>query len=226
MKLSRNQDYDRIKFTEENFKIEEPEKEVIVDQSIRNKQAKNLLPKKLNNSNAISNRTESQILAAGMGTIKDIGGPKKYMGSQTNNSIWDNEIIEKLSKVPDNKEKTKTEVEDIKKMKKERKDQRINEIVEGLKNTDTRKDANIVKMNDFEKPSLFKRPKNAISIFDTLEGKNDFDRVPEKTDGEKMVERIKESKKKDKIWKDKQGIVSTSNIFNSMFDNMENQNDK
>lgn len=220
--LQRNSDYNRIKFLEQT---KETPIEKKAEKEVKKLDTSNLLPKKMDNAKAIDTRGD-KFLSAGMGTIKDTGGPRKYMGSMTCNSIWDSEVLKKLSEIPDNKEKTHKEVEDIRKMKKQMATDRLNEIASGLKETDVRKESNVAKISDFEKPSLYKRPANSISIFDTLEGKKDFERVPEKTAGEEMVERVKASKIKDESWKPKNNI-STSQIVNDMFDKiLEEKNDK
>ena len=166
------------------------------------------------NSRAIEGRG-GQILTAGGGSIRDTGGPRKHMGSITNNSIWDSGVLQDLAQKRSNDETTAEIKSNVQHLRNSMKEDRIDQMVEDLQNTDLRKDSTVKNTGEYiERGSNYKAPQNHISIFDD---KLDFSRVPEKTAGEKSAEESR--KEKDKEY-DKRRIVSTKSMENSLFENL------
>jgi len=172
---------------------------------------------KADNSSAIDNRAGS-ILSAGGGSISDFGGPSKYIGSQTSNSIWDSNIIESLAGQKDNGEKIKEENLQLKSDRNAIKEERLEDMTQALQETDMRKADGISSSVEFS-GSKYNMPQNNISIFDS----DDFERIPEKTAGEQLEKTVT----KDDTWKDIKRATKTSDQFNRMFDDIiENENNK
>jgi len=218
--IQRNQDQNNIKFFEDAIlgKREEklPEKKSSVDNIPEWKNIKNQKPKKSNNSKAIENYSNKSILSAGQASITDFGGPEKQIKTQTSNSIWDSTILDKLSKSQDNREKTASEKNKIEKYYQSMKQERLDEMVNALKNTETRKNANVNRAAEYTFDSTYKAPSSGISIFDS---NKDFDRVPEMTHGEKVAKEARVKREKDTSWKQ----VSRNNTIQSMEDSFINK---
>jgi hypothetical protein len=161
-----------------------------------------------------SKNPEKSILSAGNGSITDTGGPKRFMGSESHNSIWDNDKLKDLKASEDNKEKTLKTTQRIKDIRNEMKQERMNELVEGLQSSDQRKASSVAKIeSDDANDRNYKNPTRGISIFDSAE----FERVPEKTDGEKSAQNARAARTKDESWKTIKGTVSTKSIVDSLF---------
>ena len=205
--LDKHSDPSYLKYSEkakkEDHRKEEP------------KRASDIKPAtKSNNSKAIEGRG-GQILTAGGGSITDTGGPRKHMGSITNNSIWDSGVLQNLAQTRSNDETTKEIKSGVQHLKNSMEEGRINEIVENLQNTDLRKDATIQSAGEFtERGANYKAPKNNLSIFDN---NLNFERVPEQTEGERAAEESR--KEKDRIY-DKRRVMSTKSMENSLFENL------
>ena len=183
--------------------------------------------KKLDNNESVASRFSKSILSAGQGNITNIGGPKKQLGSETNNSIWDSGILERLAETPGNKEKTAEDKEEIETLRNSMKSGRIDEMVESLKETDQRKDATVTGMSEYHDRDArsYQLPSRNISIFDTKE-EMDFRRVPEKTAGEQSVEEAAIPKEKDESWKDIKGAPRLKNTLDTLFDNLTKRDDQ
>lgn len=215
--IQKMSDQGRIKFTEKNEtknietpKQDSPERDSFEDTANSQKS------RKIENEKVINSiRSANSILSAGGGTIKNDGGPRKYIGSETQNSIWDSSIVEKLSSVKTNKEKTLEEKEHIQKVRKGMRQEALDELSEALKNIDTRKDASIKEIEGSFSTN-YKMPKNNLSIFDT----KIFDDMPEKTAGEEMSEKVRKPKDKDDSWKENRGTVKPSDFINKVFKNL------
>ena len=177
--------------------------------------------KKLDNNEAVNSRFSNAILSAGQGSITNIGGPKKQLGSETNNSIWDSGVLERIAGTPSNKEKTAEDKEEIETLRNSMKSGRIDEMVESLKETDQRKDATVTGMSEYHDRDArsYQLPSRNISIFDTKE-EMDFRRVPEKTAGEQSIEEAAIPKEKDESWKDIKGAPRLKNTLDTLFDNL------
>jgi hypothetical protein len=169
----------------------------------------------MDNSKAINVRNSSAILSAGGGNIKDTGGPSKYIGAETNNSIWDNSIIDKLIATPDNGEKLKQNKENMDKVRKGMKQSSLDGYAESLSQTDTRKDSTVTNVGEFL-GSSYRSPVGNMSMFD----KEAFERLPEKSAGEQLSEDIEKSRVKEDTHKRDYGTRKTSDLLNSLFENI------
>jgi hypothetical protein len=211
--IQKNKDSGKIKFLEDVQPIKEAVKKEESKAGLTPQPAQ-----KMDNSKAIETRGD-KFLSAGMGIVTNFGGPKKQLKSVTANSIWDTQIIDRMIETPDNGERIKKDAETAAKIKKDMADERIKSMVDSLKTTDLRKDATIAKAGEYAGSSNYKRPYTSMSILDIQEGKNDFNRIPEKTEGEKITERVKEAKNKAKEPL-RSNTISTSKILNNMIDNI------
>ena len=170
--------------------------------------------KKLDNSKVIESRNaSSSILNAGSGSIRDEGGPRKYIGSETQNSIWDANVVEKLSGIKSNKEKTAEEKDKIENIRRGPRKEALDNMTEILSATDTRKEATVTNLSDFS-GETYKTSKNNLSIFDT----EVFEKMPEKTAGEKVAEQARASKEIDNSWRNTKGTMKTKDLFDKLFD--------
>jgi len=169
-------------------------------------------------------RNDHSILSAGIGHIKDTGGPKQQLGTQTNNSIWDSEILERLAGTPSNKEKTLETKENINRLRNSLKQGRIDEMVKSLQSTDTRKDAGVRNIGEYtERGAKYQMPTRHMSIFDS---DTDFGRVPQKTAGEGVTEEVNKPKEKDDSWKDVKGTKKVNNALDNFFDHLTKNDNK
>ena len=99
------------------------------------------------------------------------------------------------------------------------KEERLNDLVDGIRSADTRKGNVVSSMQDSngsDAGSNYISPSQGISMFD--DGK-DFERIPEKTEGEKISEAKKEVKE-DNSWRETKGTFSTSKLLDNMLDNL------
>ena len=93
---------------------------------------------------------------------------------------------------------------------------RLNETVEAIENkADTRKVSGVTNIGDMKEVS-YKSPTNSISIFDT----GDFQRIPEKTDGEKVSERARQEKAKDDSWINISKAKTSKDLVNILFEKL------
>jgi hypothetical protein len=165
-------------------------------------------------------RNDKTILSAGKGKIKDNIGPRKQMGSVTGNSIWDPDKISLLSEQKSNDEKTSEEKSEGKRLRKGLEAGRLNEMAESLKDADRSKVATVSSMSSrVERSGKDPSMKNKISIFDSVEGKNDFNNIPEKTAGESLTG-IKDRKKEDITWHGIKGSDSTKKRVSAFFERL------
>jgi len=187
---------------------------------IEKKAEKKVVPtkaQKLDNSKMLNVKGGGTFLFAGNGFAPDGGSPSQFMGKSSNNSIWDSEVIERLSSKKGGDEIIKEAREKQYSVEQERAKDRMDGIVNELKDVDLRKDASIVSCGSYnEGVSNYKAPTNAISIFDT---DFNFGKIPEKTEGEKIVEARRNPKEKDKSSvSNKQ--VSTSGIMDKLYESL------
>jgi hypothetical protein len=170
-------------------------------------------------------RRDKSIMSAkgGRMDISNEVGSKKVMGSQTNNSVWDTEKLERASKTMDNGERIRREKELLAKKQEENKYISRNTTIDGtslkdaLSGTDQRKDTTIKSM-PVNSPAGYTKnlSQKGISIFD-----DGFSRVPEKTAGEKMAEEARKPKVKDRSWvEDGSQPVTSKGRVSKMIDSM------
>ncbi len=171
--------------------------------------------KKLNNKdNGLMN--VMNIRSARSGVIKEEGGPSKFIKSETSNTIWENNKSERLLKEIDSKTRVKIEKEQIATNKRVAEQKRMDELVNSLKETEQRKSATVSPASSFSGTNYY-APKNNMSIFDNKE----FERVVEKTAGEKVRdENRKKRNQKDESYKNSGKQVTSKDFVNRFFDNL------
>lgn len=151
--------------------------------------------------------------AMGNQSVSDIGGPQGQV--RYRNSIWDSEILQRKAAektgdeiIRESRAKEDARREDIRK--------KAHEIdPEAVKHAMGRDGVSKMSGNDGYNFSQ-KLPKRGISIFDSGE----FERIPEKTAGEKMVEEKRATKPVKELTADIAPNKSSQSIFNSMIDSM------
>lgn len=213
--LQRHKDSNKIAFIENQINqepiVEKKAEEIKVEKEIESDVSRS------DNSRGLNSRSgEKSILSAGGSSIKDTGGPRKYVGSETQNSIWGSSVVEKLIATADGGERIKQEKKDLANLRENFQRERLDSMVESLNNTDTRKASSVSSIGELSGGS-FRTPSNSMSIFDST----DFQRVPEKTDGEKMVESARTEKAKDESWKTINKTQSPKSVFDKLFENIE-----
>lgn len=225
MRLSKNSDSNKINFLDKFAEQQVQTEKVIKQQKSReksqeelNKVAEQQKSKKLDNSKAIDNISGKAILSAGKSAgnagPSEFGGPKKHMGSLTNNSIWDTDIVSKLAETKCAQEKTKEDKIALDNVRKSAEKQRLDEMVQNLNNTDTRTSKTVNSLTP-QTIANSQTPKNAISMF----GNKEFDQIQEKTAGEKLSEEKNKQKEKPEYKVSKQ--QNLSGLINSLFDTKE-----
>lgn len=153
----------------------------------------------------------NRVLNSGIGGEKSESQSMNFIGNQNQSSIWDSEKLQKLSQIATSDEISKQEKSDIQKTRAGWKESSLTELADNITKHSLK--IGIEKM-PVQDGSAGKRnlPTNNISIFDN----NNFERIAEKTDGEKLKD--KPLKAKDESWK-KTG-KSTKLDSMSFFDNL------
>jgi hypothetical protein len=158
--------------------------------------------------------TSKHVSSARTGSIRDEGGPNKHIKSDSSNTIWNNNKLGDLSKEIDSKTKIVEEKEEISTNRREAEQSRMNDIVESLKSTEQSKSSSVSPMSLFN-GSNYKVPKNSISMFDS----NDFKRLSEKTEGEKVSDdSMKRKSQVDDSWRNNGKSFSSKEVTNRLFD--------
>lgn len=156
--------------------------------------------------------------------ITDMGGPSKYIKSETSPSIWDNDKLTRMLDIPDNKEKTLQEKQNIVDSRQAMKDERLDLLASGLTGVDQRKSSTVILAGDqtvSEEQSRFNAPTKNLSIFDFMGDKQtkEFNRLPETTGGEKISkQRAEESSQQDESWREHRPLTSNTSILDNMFE--------
>ena len=215
MTLQRMSDQSKIAFTNK----EEPVKQSAASLNTEAKADRPISPiaaKKLNNADVINVRGSSGILSAGGGSIKDDRGSTKYMGSETNNSIWDSEVLQKLHGSASNQDRIIAERNAIDEARKGIRQESMDNMIEAIESTENRKDASVYSLTGGENTS-YRASENNLSIFDT----GVFDNMPEQTLGEKIAENARKPKEKDDSWRHNYGTKKMSSCIDSLFENLQ-----
>lgn len=174
--------------------------------------------KKADHHDMISRGTKIKSTTGGV--VTDIGGPKKFLKSETSNSIFDTEVIDRLMKVKTSQEESKEIKENINKVRNSINSEVMDELANSLKNTDQRKASSIASLSEYS-GSTYRKPSNGLSIFDE---EFDFGRVPDKTEGEKVSERVsKEKDKKDNSWQKVSKAKTIKDLENRLIDSFLNK---
>ena len=175
--------------------------------------------KKADHHDMISRGTKIMSTTGGVQT--DIGGPKKYLKSETSNSIFDTEVIARLIETKGSQEESMEIKENIQKVRNSINAEVMNELTDRLKDTDQRKGSSVSSLGEYAGGSTYRKPANGLSIFDES---FDFSRVPEKTAGEKVSDRVAEERgKKDDSWQKVSKSKSMQELQSKLIDSFINR---
>jgi hypothetical protein len=160
--------------------------------------------------------TSHHISSARTGDITDKGGPSKYLKSESSNTVWDSDKTAKSSKELDNKTKTIQEKEKIASNRREVEKKRMDDLAATIADTLQEKASSIAPAGTHQ-GSNYQLHNNNMSIFD----KKDFQRLDDKTGGEKVSEdtEIKKSQK-DESWKSDGKATSSKDFKDRFFDSL------
>lgn len=139
--------------------------------------------------------SSNRVLNSGVGGEKSESQSMNFLGSHNTNSIWNSKKLQDLTKVADSQERIAQEKSDIAKVRAGWKQENLDELAENIKNhaLNDKAISRLATQDGSEgKKSL---PQNNISIFDS----EAFERIPEKTAGEKLKD--KQETPKDDSWK-------------------------
>jgi hypothetical protein len=162
----------------------------------------------------------SSIISARAGNMTDMGGPNRHVQTDISNTIFDNNKISSSLSDIDSKTLTKIEKEEISTNRRKAEQSRMDDLVIALKNTDQSKSSSIFRTGTGDiDASNYKAPTRNISIFDN----KNFEKIPEKTVGEKVSEDVSLRKsQKDESWKNNGKSITSKAINNNFFDNLIN----
>jgi len=169
--------------------------------------------------------TDKSIFSASYEGIKDTGGPSKQMQVPTSNTIWDNDVLQRMANNQEltSREKTQQDKGEIQDNRRSMQQERMDALAEGLQNTELRNASNVSKSGTHE-GSNYNISKSVMSIFDT---EKNFERLPEKTTGESISEkRQAEKDQKDNSWRGGSGQLSSKDVTNRLFDALVNKDEE
>lgn len=159
------------------------------------------------------NRNGKTIMSAQAGELTDIGGSKNQMRTQSSNSIFDSEILNKLGKVASSKEETQKEKIAIEENRNNKEKERMSALAENINNINIKKGNSMFRNGDDSCEEIsYKKASTSMSIFDNL----NFENLPNMTEGEKLSQdTISRKKEKDESWRNsgKSDKVSNTKIF-------------
>ena len=156
--------------------------------------------------------TSQHISSARTGEITDMGGPS--FKNENSNTIWENDKLAHIG--IDNKTKTIQEKEEIATNRREAEQKRMDSLTEVLRTTDQNK-ASTILLNGTQEGTNYKINHNNMSMFD----EKDFQRLDEKTGGEKISEDVKnKNNQKDESWRNGGKIVTSKDLMNKVVDSL------
>lgn len=212
-------DQHKISFLEGEKSSETPNKKDIKPEKTIQQLAQEQKSKKLSNKYDNSGIMNSQsIFTARTGVIKDNGGPTKYMKSESSNTLWDSNKSARISQEIDSKTKTTQDKQVIADNKRHAEEQRMDNLIDVLRSTDQRKASDIAPSGSSSfSGTNYKNKSNSMSMFDT----QDFERLPEKTAGEKVSEDNASRKgQKDDSWRGGGKSVTAKDFTTRFFDSL------
>jgi len=157
-------------------------------------------------------KSSRDVCSARLGNILDINGPSKYIKGEMSNTIWESNKIGGLTKQEDEKDIAKTgEIKNVKEETREVEDS--SQTLGSMQKPET---ANIIPLREASPVSaqILRPLKNNMSIFDN----EDFERLSDKTAGEKLSEDLKVRKsQKDESWKTGGKCFSSKDLLKNLF---------
>lgn len=210
--LQRSGKQNQINFLESSVSSEPKKNEIkreTEDESIK-RIAEEQKSKKLDNrDNGLKN--PKSIMSTGYNGESALINSQKHIGCETSNSIFGETTENKLDK---KSEKLKDDFATLDMVLKQK---IADKRTKGLdkKQVQTASSTKVVFSKDDKNTHDFGKISTNISIFDT----NPFEKIPEKTEGEKLAEN---KKQKEKISKDQRPLKAQS-LVNNMFDRLNNK---
>ncbi len=195
-------------------KGDSPKPHKSISQIAEEQKAKSLCSKDQGVSNSHS------IFSAMTGAITDERGPSRYIKSESSNTLWDND---KINKIPiDNKMKTKEEKLSIADNKRHMEQSRMDALANALKSVDQSKSTSVFSTGSYQGGN-YKSTASSMSLFDS----SDFERLPDKTSGEKIKEdNLIRRSHKDDSWRGNSKSVTAKEVVSNFFDNLLGEKDK
>lgn len=171
------------------------------------------------NNEMVGRGSSSKILSqSGSKGVTNNVSSKKVLGGAHQPSIWNPNVIEESSQKQSNDEKTATEKQNIARLRNGIRKESLDEMAKAISQTDTRKACGVRQTGEFRGSNSYQAPKRGMSIFDFA---NNFERVPAKTEGEKLAEQVRKPKAKDTSWRGVEAQRSRrSSSLNRLFDSL------
>jgi hypothetical protein len=146
------------------------------------------------------------------------------MKSESSNTVWDNNKTARISQEIDSKTKTTQDKKVIADNKRHAEEKRMNTMVEALKSTNLTKGSAVAPSGSSSQSGTnYKNRRSGMSMFDT----QDFERLPEKTAGEKVSEDNASRKgQKDDSWRGGSKSTTVREVVSDFFDSLMNQKDE
>jgi hypothetical protein len=159
------------------------------------------------------------------GDWSEMGGPKRQL--RYNNSIWDADILAKTAKQQDNGERIREENARIKAERQQARHAQTHVTTDDMyqqlrESVELRKTASVQQTggNSQESYDYNNRvQRNGMSIFDDYKN-TPFDRIAEKTEGERERDISRTAKKKDRSWVKTASTNSMQGKFKNMLDSL------
>jgi len=214
MNLRKRSTHNTISFLNtENEEVTEIEKKAETEEEILNRVAEEQKSKRLSHKdNGLLNA--HSVASTGRSSEEQFDGNKKFIKSETSNSIWGNKEIKETEVVEEGQSDRITKLLELKRRKKEADKKRMETIPKLGKQ---------VIFPEQKQTHGFKQNLGGIGLFDN----NDFNNVPEKTDGEKLVEEnIKKSNQKDNSWRENNKSLNTNEVYNSLVESLKKVKNK
>ena len=169
------------------------------------------------------------VASAQAGGLSDIGGTVRQMKSATSNSIWDNDVIERIKKGEGEVTKGEQIKADNQKLAEERQALRkqnfnidLNDLKAALGRGDLQSGHRISTAHTPVESENSNYSKKIGGNQQSLFGNRDYEAIPEKTVGETIKESAKARReKKDRSWEKHSKAASTRQKLSSFFSNLE-----
>ena len=147
-----------------------------------------------------------------------MGGPQKQIKMPISNSIFDPWKNQREAEKIGEKTEGQIDKERVATNRRTAEQQRMDEMVESLRSTDQTKASSVHRTGTGNSENTdFKAAKNDMSIFDS----SDFERIPEKTGGERISERVAQERAQvDDSWKNNGKSLKSSEVTNRFFDGL------
>jgi len=195
MRVHKASDYDKIGFLGDQEQQKKEQKKA----GKQRRGFETTQPKKFDEIGTTGSMHRSSVMSAGRSAIADNSATPVHRSNQTQNSILNPNRLEELSQQPRSDEQSKAIKAEQKAMHNRQGSQLVDEMIKSLKGVDTRKASSVSALSSSVEPDRRKSPTRAVSMF----GDNkDFETVPDKTAGEKIVDSNKQRRgQKDDSWK-------------------------